>query len=378
MWVYWLSLGALTVLLFFPYKKIFSTSIAIRASIATFILGFIYPLLQAALSLWQAGMIIGVLLLLLSVIISKIDSRWNASKNTDTLEPEQMIAEAPEQSVEGQVVWEYALRQELHQERHVNAISTETENSIMLEQSPSVDDALAESPVMAKEPLLEEPVISEEPVAELLPDEPAMPEEPVAELPPEEPVIPEESMVELLPEEPAMQKESVVELLPEEPVMRKEPVVELLPEEPVMQEEPATEPSSLQAFVASGSPRTLLVEGLRLAKQQQYAQAIRRFQKVVADQTEPELLYLAICELSSLYQHLGLYPMASEIIGAFENHPVLRQHPGMANLKQKRKFIQCLITLLNRDRHGHIPYAEVPAAVRREAFDSLNNKHLIS
>ena len=342
MWVYWLSLGALTVLLFFPYKKIFSTSIAIRASIATFILGFIYPLLQAALSLWQVGMIIGVLLLLLGVIISKIDPRWNASKNMDTLEPEQMVAEAPEQSVEGQVVWEYALRQELHQERHVNAIATETESSIMLEQIPSVDDVLAESPVMAKEPLLEEPVISEEPVAELLPEELVMPEEPV---------------VELLPEEPVMQQE--------------EPAAELPPEEPAMPEEPATEPSSQQAFAASSSPRTLLVEGLRLAKQQQYAQAIRHFQKVVADQTEPELLYLAICELSSLYQHLGLYPMASEIIGAFENHPVLRQHPGMGNLKQKRKFIQCLITLLNRDQHGHIPYAEVPAAVRREAFDSL-------
>lgn len=127
----------------------------------------------------------------------------------------------------------------------------------------------------------------------------------------------------------------------------------------------------------SENPQSLLTRGLQLAKKKDHVQAVRYFNRVIACEPDTEVLYLAVSELSSLYQHLGYYPMASGIIGAFREHPKLKTHPGLEHLLQKMRFIDCLNTLLKRDHYGQIPYEEVPEALRREAFDnSLNTKHI--
>ncbi|RYD06885.1 hypothetical protein N752_01790 [Desulforamulus aquiferis] len=59
------------------------------------------------------------------------------------------------------------------------------------------------------------------------------------------------------------------------------------------------------------SAQTLLAQGLLFRKGKDFPSAIRCYKKSIALKPTSELLYLVISELSSVYQQLGLYSMAS-------------------------------------------------------------------
>lgn len=474
MWVYWLSLVFLSIVLFFPYKKIFSRPVAIRASAATFVIGLIYPLLQAKLSVGQTFFSLALLLLFLGMTISRHHPNWQEEEQEETdqsnLSPEptgtelaavkvaSLEAYGTEESIKTAELFDAnpgilnsshgaavvltqqaAAREETPQEEIWNKEPTEVDQRVQPEtfafeesvqevsqgSEPSVRETEAELTEVAEMVVQENTAMVENTPADaaagsaLLQDDMDWPE--VMKPDAEEPGTTE---VDLLAENlhaadldtPALSEDVPEALECSNPVSQQPDITEEILwednlttaaslEEPAPSEEapetvgasdtdccettadaaPAdslpveTIPEAASVPADDGSPQSLLVEGLRLAKLKQYAPAVRHFNKVIATDPEPELLYVAISELSSLYQHLGLYPMAAAIINAFAKHPVLKEHPGMDNLMQKAKFIQCLIDLLNRDRYGHIPYEQVPEAVRREAFhNSLTIKHFIS
>lgn len=514
MWVYWLSLVFLSIVLFFPYNKIFSTPMAIRASAATFVIGLIYPLLQAKLSVGQTFFSLALLLLFLGMTISRHHPNWQEEEPEETeqnnLSPEptgtelaavkvaSLEAYGTEESIKagelfdanpdilnsshratGVLSQQATAREEAPQEEMGNKEPTEAdqtaqpeafsseesvqevsqgsgpcvretreeltevaemvveENTAMEENTPAEDAAGStllqddiDSPNIMK-PDAEEPgttevdLWAENPHAADL-DTPALSEDVPEALECSDPVSQQPDKTEAsiwddnltaatletseLSEDVPEPLENSVPVSPQPDITEEILWEDNLTTAATMEEQTLWEdapeivgasdtvsgdtttdvdqayslpaeslPETASVPADDGSPQSLLVEGLRLAKLKQYAPAVRHFNKVIATDPEPELLYVAISELSSLYQHLGLYPMAAAIINAFAKHPVLKEHPGMDNLIQKAKFIQCLIDLLNRDRYGHIPYEQVPEAVRREAFhNSLTIKHFIS
>ncbi|SHE72780.1 hypothetical protein [Desulforamulus putei] len=396
MWVYWLTLGSLSIVLYFPYKKFFTKPVALRASIATFIIGMIYPLLQVKLSVAQTFFSIGLLLLFLGVTIARNHPYWDAeepeetsqtNRSPDTTGNEWVGSGMPD--MQHPVVQEETVPEEIKGRETVCGTGELTVKSE--EQAEPV--APGESHEEMK-PCKQQAVVSpEEEPSEIVMvgGEDNLPTVVAEESAPSrdvlEPDVPEPLQTSDYisgdtrdPEDVSREDSLLIQTLQE---------TEHTPDTSLKTDiaEDASQTSGLAEDLpaasttgeSSQSPKSLLVEGLRLAKCKQYAQAVRHLNKVVAYGADPELLYLAISELSSIYQHLGLYPMALEIINAFAEHPSLKEHPGMANLKQKARFIRCLMDLLSRDRYGHIPYEQVPEAVRREAFDnSLNIKHLIS
>ncbi|GAB6157151.1 hypothetical protein JCM39194_03510 [Desulfotomaculum varum] len=385
MWVYWLTLGALASILYFPYKKIFSQPVALRASLGTFVLGMAYPLLQANLSVAQTFLCLGLLLLFLGVTAAGSHTDWDKQKDAaetnqasqpDTTESSASdISEAP-QPVEPEATKEVILGERddkepvtvtsettpahMQPEQTTVALPEEQQWEIMADRVEHTAEVVAAEAVTYEETdCLAEVNTGEKDKKEIDEDTDAtgavngatkeanclvaqasVGETETANLPATG--VPQEGL-------PGLQQDSVSDL-------------------------DCRPPDDGQPL-----PHKLLAEGLRLAKHKKYAQAVRCLNQVIAGGAEPEMLYLAVSQLSSIYQHLGLYPMAWEIINVFAEHPSLKDHPGQANLLQKAKFIRCLMDLLNRDRYGHIPYEQVPESVRREAFDnSLNIKYLIS
>lgn len=368
MWVYWLSLVFLSIVLFFPYKKIFSRPVAIRASAATFVIGLIHPLLQAKLSVGQTFFSLALLLLFLGVTISRHHPNWQeeeqAEREQSNLSPEPTDTELATVKVENTPADAGAgsalLQDDMDRPEVMKPGAEEPGTTEVDDLEENLHAADLDTPALSEDvpeslevtnPVSQQPDITEETIWEDNRTTAA--------------TIKEQALWEDAPEIVGASDTDLGDTTADVAQADSLPV-ETIPEAALV---PADD----------GSPQSLLVEGLRLAKLKQYAPAVRHFNKVIATDPEPELLYVAISELSSLYQHLGLYPMAAAIINAFAKHPVLKEHPGMDNLIQKAKFIQCLIDLLNRDRYGHIPYEQVPDAVRREAFhNSLTIKHFIS
>lgn len=385
MWVYWLTLGSLSVVLYFPYKKFLSRSVALRASIATFLISMVYPLLLVKLSVVQTVFSLALLLLFLGAAISKNHPSWEAEEPEETgqtdLPPDAAGAELTDLRA--------AEMEAITGRKPLKTAEPPVANPNIPEDSPAaamlqIEEAPAETAV---EVVIEENAPRENSVPAVVLEGPDLSEDSA------EPV----EMADLVSEqtrtqENAAQADSLSAITPVEQDLSEDvsELVEIadpasvetrsLEDNPPEDNLPVEIPRETEPVPdGSLSPQSLLVEGLCLTKRKQYAQAVRYFNKVIASEPEPELIYMAVSELSSLYQHLGLYPMASEIIIAFAEHPALKEHPGMANLKQKARFIRYLVDLLNRDGYGHIPYQEVPEAVRREAFDnSLNINHLIS
>ncbi|CCO07423.1 hypothetical protein [Desulforamulus hydrothermalis] len=385
MWVYWLTLGALASVLYFPYKKIFNQPVALRASLGTFVLGLAYPLLQANLSVAQTFICLGLLLLFLGVTAAGRHPAWDKQKNaagadqagrTDTTE---LSADGPSESqpaeheATDQTAAKKAVLSEWDVKEPVTVTSETTPAQMQPEQTTVAWPEEQQWQIMAdREEHTVEVVAAETFTCEetdcLTETDTGEKDEATDASRAVNGAIEEE--INFVAQAAAGQTETAD---PPAPDVTQESL-------PGLQEDFASAlDHSRPPDVGQPVPHQLLAEGLRLARHKKYAQAVRCLNQVIAGGAEPELLYLAVSQLSSIYQHLGLYPMAWEIINVFAEHPSLKDHPGQANLLQKAKFIRCLMDLLNRDRYGHIPYEQVPETVRREAFDnSLNIKYLIS
>ncbi len=343
MWVYWLTLGVITAILYFPVKILFSSNTAKATSIATFCLGLLYPFLQSKLTGGQISITFGLVLVSLGIVISK-------EKNYKKKPAERACVEASD----GQ-----------------DNVVTEVPG-INLTETEELDD-----PGKASEPcpplLIDSPeqtAVNQDITAETMLSEDTLELEPSLE--PSKEIACEAEMVstqpitsvEILPALEVPPEEAFESETCEEIYKSVESTVEKI-SEPEIEIEETFEHEPLEVVSPEAS---LLAEGLRLSRQRDYTGAVRSLNQVVKAGPEPELLYVAVSELSSVYQHLGLYTMASQLIAAFANHPDLKSHPGLENLKQKMKYISSLENLLQNRQLGHIPYDQVPNNVRREAY----------
>lgn len=116
------------------------------------------------------------------------------------------------------------------------------------------------------------------------------------------------------------------------------------------------------------SAKELLIEGMHLVKTQNFSEAVQYFKRVLKAEPELEIKFLTISELCSLYQQLGLYNLAIDIITVHSQDYQLKNHPGMIRLMQKSLYIQCLITLLVKYDCGPMPYDHISEGIKKEAF----------
>lgn len=333
MWVYWLTLGMITAILYFPIKILFSSNTAKATSIATFCLGLLYPFLQSKLTGGQISITFGLVLVSLGIVISmgKIYKEKPAERAyvEDSGDQDNVVTEIPGINL--------TKPEELDDPGKASGPCP-----LLLIDSPeqtAVNQDITTETVLSEDTLELEPSL--EPSKEIACAAETVSTQPITsvEILPALEVPPEESFESDTCEEIYDGVESTVE-----ETFKHEPLEVVSPE------------------------ASLLAEGLRLSRQRDYTGAVRSLNQVVKAGPEPELLYVAVSELSSVYQHLGLYTMASQLIAAFANHPDLKSHPGLENLKQKMKYISSLGNLLQNRQLGHIPYDQVPNNVRREAY----------
>ncbi|AEF93737.1 hypothetical protein Desca_0857 [Desulfotomaculum nigrificans CO-1-SRB] len=379
MWIYWVTLGSVSAILYFPNKRLFSKKIALTSSVAIFVLGALYPLLQTKLFLWQVLLIFGCIITALAVYFGNLQQPDNTSQTAEDKtvtvsgKPEKSPAplDEPEIGTEEQPEFHQYIDKAVLPDLAVSDTNPELLTSGTTKPGEVNPNAITMEQLTVTEPVQIEEVAA---TAEVIPEQTPIEDESTEEELVEESVkkLEEELAEEALSEEVLAEADLTDDLLiqanlTEEVPLHADVTQEVVSEEDLPEEIPVEGELTQEAFVEP-SPQDLLAEGLRQVRLKNYPEAVRHFNQVVTSTTEPELIYMAVSKLSSVYQHLGLYPLAAQIIKAFMEQPDLKNHPGMNHLEQKMRFIYCLTELLDSHRLGHIPYDQVPESVRREAF----------
>lgn len=391
MWVYWLVLILITLILYFPFKKLFSKYTAAAISLSALGLGSLFPLFRSHFPAEQTYSLGGILVVALGIFIALGKSRSDAQKslkNQDSPEPALAGHDTTASTELPGITPAEWIALNSPETRLKDPDSPEVSAQAPEEQNPPKDDSVQvkdeNSPVIPVETEGLEAISCQPEESDI---EPAV----SSEEPPDQEIFSPAELMESAPEagaavevekdaEEGQKQEQAPEAAePETPekIILEDPGVEDLrttnSEEAACPEHPLPETDPLKAAEpVLPAAQAMAAEGLRLARQKDYVGAVRQLNQVLAENPKPEVLYLAVSELSSIYQHLGLYPMASDIIAAFIKHPDLSGHPGLSHLKQKRKFIIALISTLKHAGLGQIAYQEIPEKVRREAFrDSL-------
>ena len=116
------------------------------------------------------------------------------------------------------------------------------------------------------------------------------------------------------------------------------------------------------------TPRELITKGLSHSRQENYNQAIKLLFEALKQQPEPALTYIIVSELSTLYQHVGMYNQATNILAAFIKHKDMKGHPGLAAWQKKLEFLVALGETLKDNKLSNIPYNKVPEHLKKQAF----------
>ncbi|MEW5762259.1 MAG: hypothetical protein AB1776_03545 [Bacillota bacterium] len=122
-----------------------------------------------------------------------------------------------------------------------------------------------------------------------------------------------------------------------------------------------TDPENLPA------PADLVREAASRRRQGDFAGAARLYRAALAATSDPHLQYLIVNELSGLYQQLGRYALAAELIQAFLLMRVPWPPALTAALREKMVFNRYLHETLARKGMPGLPYREVPEIIRRRA-----------
>lgn len=122
------------------------------------------------------------------------------------------------------------------------------------------------------------------------------------------------------------------------------------------------------------APEELVAKGLTVFKQGEPTQAVRYLHQAIAARPTGDVLYLAVSELSTIYQKLGLYWMAAEVIRSFINQPEAERHPGVLLLKQSMLFCQVLSKRLAENSTPDLPYRDVPESIKKQVFKEVINQ----
>lgn len=105
-------------------------------------------------------------------------------------------------------------------------------------------------------------------------------------------------------------------------------------------------------------------QALAAAARGDFVRAVSILTTVLRDRPEPALQWVIVSELSSIYQHLGQYSLAGELIGAFLTAHPASEHPLIPVLRQKQAFCHCIDRLLRQRGSPNLAYASVPDNLR--------------
>lgn len=120
--------------------------------------------------------------------------------------------------------------------------------------------------------------------------------------------------------------------------------------------------------------KELISRGLTNSRQGNYNQAIKLLLEALKQQPEPILKYVAVSELSTIYQQIGIYHLASNIITAYINQNDLKGHPGLKAWKEKVMFLANLTSVLKENKLPNLPYNRVPDFIKKKAFSMTLEK----
>ncbi|WP_051688037.1 hypothetical protein [Desulfofalx alkaliphila] len=149
-------------------------------------------------------------------------------------------------------------------------------------------------------------------------------------------------------------------------------------EEVVDDEEERTVELSTELDEEQLSDKELITQGMAQSRQGNYNHAIRLMFKALKRQPEPALKYIIVSELSTLYQQVGMYHQAVQILAAYINYHELKGHSGIRAWREKLEFLTTLEEILKENKMANLPYGQVPDGLKQKAFaitlKRLNNK----
>ena len=373
MLIYWIVLGIITPLFYFPLKKFFSPFTCIVFCIYSFILAAFFPLILTLTGTIITSFLYSFLILIFGFIIyffqftSKYPTCQVDNKQIFMLaEPvadinQEIISYIYEPSIEETFIKELSLEQLIQVEPVV--YFQDTIAQIHMASGSALTTDLAVS--------LEQEFTQDKPSIEILTEVEDRTENELMAEPTEVEVT-----VQAMPEVEVEVFLAVLHLLPHKTVtVQAEPEVEVENETvPVVFN--ATELPLNIELAPQDKVRDLITNGINNYRQGNYIQAGKNFHQAIQKQPDTDLLYIAVSELSSVYQHLGFYYLAAELLRFYL--PVLEKslHPGVQVLNQKLDFIEGLYQLLLQTNLSRLPYSEVPDNLKNIAFSkTVNDKH---
>ncbi|MDI6709860.1 MAG: hypothetical protein QME76_04125 [Bacillota bacterium] len=134
-------------------------------------------------------------------------------------------------------------------------------------------------------------------------------------------------------------------------------------------EEPAdTAPAAAVEERDDDSPRDLVNRALAAARRRDFVRAVTILTEALRLHPEPALEWVIVAQMSDIYQHLGQYRLAAELISAFLSMRKAADHPLVPILWQKEAFCRSLDRLLTRRGTPNMAYASVPEDLKGLAF----------
>lgn len=113
----------------------------------------------------------------------------------------------------------------------------------------------------------------------------------------------------------------------------------------------------------------LVRQAIALARREEFAGAVRTFLAALVSASDANLQGLIVTELSTLYQQLGHYAMAADLIETFLTTANGSIPPALAvTLREKMAFNRYLKEALDRNGMPGLPYHAVPDLIKRRAY----------
>jgi len=117
--------------------------------------------------------------------------------------------------------------------------------------------------------------------------------------------------------------------------------------------------------------KVIIKQALNYSRSNQYKEAIETLLIVLRNKPNVDLRYIAISELSTIYQKLGMYKLANDILSLYLKQKTLLEHPNVHILKKKQLFLTNIIHLLEKNNLKALPYEKLPKFIKKKAFDQI-------
>ena len=348
MLIYWIVLGIITPLFYFPLKKFFSPFTCIVFCIYSFILAAFFPLILTLTGTIITSFLYSFLILIFGFIIYFF--QFTSKYPTCQVDNKQVFMLAEPVADINQEIISYIYEPSI-EETFIKELSLE--QLIQVEPVVYYQDTIAQIHMASGSALTTELAVSLEQFTQ------------------------DKQSIEIITEvEDWTENEPIAKPTEIEVTVQAVPEVEVENETvPVVFN--ATElPLNIELDAPQDKVRDLITNGINNYRQGNYIQAGKNFHQAIQKQPDTDLLYIAVSELSSVYQHLGFYYLAAELLRFYL--PVFEKslHPGVPVLTQKLDFIEGLYQLLLQTNLSRLPYSEVPDNLKNIAFSkTVNYKH---